>query len=31
VSVPVDGSTLYVVWNSVPHGATVAIALQRGS
>jgi hypothetical protein len=30
-SVPMDGSTLYVVWNSVPHGETVAIAVQRAS
>ena len=29
VSVSIDGSALYVVWNSVPHGETVAIALQR--
>ena len=29
VSLSIDGSALYVVWNSVPHGETVAIALQR--
>jgi len=31
VSVSIDGSTLYVVWNSVSLGETVAIALQRAS
>ncbi len=28
VSVSIEGSALYVVWNSVPPGETVAIALQ---